>query len=302
MHYIIIIIIIISIIILLFSIYLFNTISIINDIKNTTFDEYTKYPLVTQSKIPNIIYTYWHDNNLPKFIKICINSWKIHNPSYNIIILNKDNINNYIPFDIYKLKFAKTHQQIADFIRIYILSTYGGIWLDSTIYLNKSLDWVHSYQVNENSEFVGFKINSAGSYNGPSPKPIVENWFLSCIKNSYFMKDWTDMFFSINNYNSIDEYITFIKTKTDLKNIDSPDYLTMHIACQYILQNPKHDYKLSLLQAEKGPFLYNVKINWNMFYLLPIILHFKGKEAPIIKYRGPERKFIDKLRLYNLYK
>ena len=114
--------------------------------------------------------------------------------------------------------------------------------------------------------------------------------------------DWNNMYYSVHDYNNINEYIDFIKKNTDLKGIDSPDYLTMHITCMYILQNYKTDYKLSLLQAENGPFLYLDKINWDYKYLLPIILYFKGTESPIVKYRGPDRDFINKLYLYKLYK
>ena len=294
------------VLILLIIIYLLHFKIYINEIKSATFSEYTKYPLVKSSKIPNIIYTYWHDENIPIFVSKCINSWKEHNPTYQIVILNKNNINQFIPFDVYKLKFAKTHQQIADFIRIYILADRGGIWLDSTIYLNESLDWIHSYQVNKNSEFVGYKIDGIVYYFGKLISPVVENWFLACIPKSQFMKDWKDMFFSINNYLTIDDYVDFIKIHTDLKGIlfSLHNYLTMHIACQYILQNSKYknDYKLSLLEAEKGPFLYLNKINWNYIFLVPILIHFKGKESPIIKYTGVERNIITKLRLYNLYK
>jgi len=293
--------IILLILIIFIIIYIIKNIYNIVKISNENFEEYSKYPLVKQSKIPNIIYTYWHDENIPPFINKCINSWKKYNPTYNIIILNKNNISKYISIDIYNLKFAKTQQQIADFIRIYILAQNGGIWLDATIYLNASLDWIHSYQVNENSEFVGFKINGTCKYKGTLPAPIVENWFLSCIPNSQFIKDWKDMFFSINNYNSIDDYVSFITKTTDLKGIDAPNYLTMHIACQYILQNFKKNYTLSLLEAEKGPFLYLNTINWDNIYLLPILLYFKGKESLIVKYRGPERKFIDTFKLYHLF-
>ncbi len=295
---IIIIILIISILIIIINKLLYA----INKISKHNFKEYNKYPIIKSSKIPNVIYTYWHNENIPTFINKCINSWKRHNPSYDIIIINKNNINKYIPFDIYKLKFAKSNQQVADFIRIYVLSVNGGIWLDASIYLNKSLDWVHSYQVNENSEFIGYKIDGTCKYKETLKYPIVENWFLSCIPNSKFMKDWNDMFFSINNYNSINDYVNFINKTTDLNGICSPTYLTMHIACQYILQNYNHNYKLSLLDAENGPYLYNEAINWNMIYLIPLMLYYKGTESPIIKYRGPERKLIDKLKLYYLLK
>ncbi len=298
------IILIILIIVLVFiSIYLFNTISSIINIKKEKFEEYNKYPIVKTSKIPNVIYTYWHENNLPTFVKKCINSWKRHNPSYDIIIINKDNISKYIPFDIFKLKYPKTHQKVANFIRIYILSHYGGIWIDSTIYLNKSLDWIHSYQVYENSEFVGFFINSTHENKMILNTPIIENWFMASIPNSEFMKDWNDFYFTINNYNNEDEYLNFVRKTTDLSGIDAPGYLTMHVACQYILQNSNKKYKLSLLDAVKGPFLYLCNKKWPSFdHLLSVIIYFRGTESPIVKYRGPERQFIETLRLHYLYK
>jgi hypothetical protein len=288
--------------IIIILLYLYRSSCYINKMSNRNLEEYTKYPLINESKIPNVIYSYWHDNQLPSFVQKCVNSWKNHNPSYKIIILNKNNINEYIPFDIFKLKFAKTHQQIADFIRIYLIYEYGGFWLDSTIYLNKSLDWVHSYQINENSEFVGFKINRLNGYESPLNSPIVENWFLASIPKSQFMLDWKNVFYSMNDYNTIDDYVNFIKSTTNINSIILHHYLTMHIACQYILQNSKYKYKLSLLDAEKGPFLYLCSINWDNIYLIPILLYFRGTECPLIKYRGQERKLIDTLLLSSLFK
>jgi hypothetical protein len=259
-----------------------------------TFLEYNKYGKRSFSKIPNVIYTYWNSPNRPPLVEKCINSWRRHNPTYEIIILSQDNIKDYIPFDVNSLRFAKTQQQKADFIRIYLLSVNGGIWLDSSLYLNESLDWIHGYQYNENSEFVGYKLKCIQTTN----IPVVENWFLACIPNSKFINDWKDKFYSINNYDTIKQYVNDIKKSTDFQNIKSLTYLTMHIACQYILQKP-NTYKISLLEAEKGPFLYNHKINWNLLFLIPSIRHVNKQKCPVIKYRGSERFIIEKLKLYN---
>ena len=279
--------------ILLFYIYNIYTISC--KISSYSHSEYIKYNTYS-NKIPNVIYTYWHTEEKPKLVQKCINSWKRHNPTYKIIVLSKNNIRNYIPFDIDSLRFANTQQQKSDFIRIYLLSKNGGIWLDSTIYLNQSLDWINAYQYNENSEFIGYKINGFTQLDN---SPVVENWFMACIPNSIFMNDWKNTFYSINAYNTIDDYVNSIKLNTDIQKIYNPHYLTMHIACQYILQNSenKNFYKLSLLEAEKGPYLYLDKMNWNNFYLIPIIIIHKAKESPVIKYRSCERSIIEK---YNL--
>lgn len=286
----------------LISIYLYRSSYYINKLSNNKFEEYSKYPLVKTSKIPNVIYTYWHSDKIPTFVKKCINSWKRHNPTYTIHILNKKTVSDFIPFDIYKLKFAKTQQIISDFIRLYLISTYGGFWLDSTIYLNKPLDWVHAYQVNENSEFVGFKIGETHNLEKQLKNPIVESWFLAAIPNSDFMKDWKETFYSLNDYKTKNEYINFIKSSTNIDGIGSPTYLVIHVACQYVLQNPKHNYKISILDAVKGPYLYHQTISWNYLFVIPIFLYYKGTESPIVKYRGPERRIIEYSQIYLLYK
>ena len=44
----------------------------------------------TTANIPKKIWSYWDNNNLPEIIEKCINTWKIHNPNYEIIVLSKD--------------------------------------------------------------------------------------------------------------------------------------------------------------------------------------------------------------------
>jgi len=282
--------------------YIFTVCYISNNISNTTFPEYVKYENKSFSKIPNVIYTYWHSGEHPTLVKKCIQSWRRHNPSYKIVIISKENIKDYIPFDIDTLRFANTQQQKSDFIRCYILAANGGIWLDASLYLNQSLDWIHSYQHAENSEFVGYKLNG---FTYLDNSPVIENWFMACIPNSTFMKDWTNTFYSMNRYETIKDYVESLKRKTDFQKIDDPYYLTMHIACQYVLQN-KNSYKLSLLEAEKGPFLYLNKMYenrfnplryWNHIYFIPLMMIHKSKESPVVKYRQGERMIIEKLYL-----
>ena len=92
------------------------------------------------------------------------------------------------PKEVLKLKHAKSHQKIADFIRMIILKNHGGIWLDASLYLNIPLDWIHWYQITNQSEYVGYKIRSCGVRHKRNNKiPIVENWFMACVPNSKFI-------------------------------------------------------------------------------------------------------------------
>ena len=48
------------------------------------------------------IYTFWEDkNNMPEYIKLCIESWKKFLPDYEIVILNYDNLEDYLGKNYY---------------------------------------------------------------------------------------------------------------------------------------------------------------------------------------------------------
>ena len=250
-------------------------------------------------KIPKIIYTYWNDpENIPETVVKCIDSWKRYNPDYKIMIIDSKNIRDFIPFDITKLKYAVSQQKIADFLRIYLLAKNGGIWLDSTIYLNHDLDWINEYQINENSEYVGYYLDE---FTTNKNFPVIENWFMACIPGSKFMKNWCDEFFHINDFDTIKDYIKSIEKTTDFQNIDSTEYLTMHCCAQKVLQNSQDGdrYSLSLLIAEKGPFLYNVYGGWWKIIAIPKYFMCDFLHTPVVKFRGGERNFIEQSGFYN---
>lgn len=263
----------------------------------TRFPEYHLYPCVKKSNIPSVIYTYWNTKKLPVSVLSCIRSWKKYNPTYKIHVFNSESIKQ---FPIVSFRHAKTQQQIADFLRLYLLSEYGGIWLDASVYLNHSLDWVHSYQVHTQCEYVGYNIKI------DHHTPIIENWFMACIPKSEFISDWKNQFYQMNDFDSISEFVdhledykSYIYELGEYTNcVCEPSYLTMHLACLSILS--KKSYRLQLLDAEKGPFLYLSAMKWNLMYLPLVFLIHQGKEAPVVKYRGGERSFLDQIMLSSL--
>lgn len=253
--------------------------------RKTVSYEYKKYTLHDTSEIPNVIYTYWHDTNIPDIIKNCIDSWKKHNPNYTINIINKDTLNNYMDPSINLSSY--THQLASDLIRLYILEKYGGIWMDASIYLNKSLDWVHSYQKAEKAEFVGYRLNLFET----TSTPVVESWFLCAIPNSVFIKDWKNKLFEVLSYSSPIKYVDKLMKNTDIQNITIPYYLIIHVACQYILQHNKKKYVLSLLEAEGGPLRFRAN-PWHHLFM-PVMVYNEDKITPLVKFRGGERKVLE---------
>lgn len=95
-----------------------------------------------------IIWQFWQqgiDEKTPKLVRTCLDSVKKYSNGYEVIILSKATLNEYVdelPDFIWK-KFGTggfDFPKIANLVRLQLLSAYGGVWLDSTIYLTKPLE------------------------------------------------------------------------------------------------------------------------------------------------------------------
>ena len=124
---------------------------------------------------------------------------------------------------------------------------------------------------------------------------------MACVPGSPFMANWYHHFMKINEFATIDDYVRSIQSQTDTSGIEDPHYLTMHIAALHTLQHAPSEYRLTLLSAEDGPFLWLHHLSWSYLYLIPFILYFRGKEAPVVKYRSPERTIVQTCQLSYLY-
>ena len=94
-----------------------------------------------------IIWQFWQqglDENTPKVVKTCFSSVEKFRGEYEVIILSKETLNDYIELpDFIWDKFGKggfTFPKVANLVRLYLLSAYGGVWLDATIYLTAPID------------------------------------------------------------------------------------------------------------------------------------------------------------------
>lgn len=93
----------------------------------------------------NIWVLWWQgEDEAPSIIKSCIDSIRKNSNFHNVVVLNKFNFRDYANLPTFILdKFNKgkiSIQQLSDIIRLYLLSHYGGMWLDASIYLIKPLD------------------------------------------------------------------------------------------------------------------------------------------------------------------
>ena len=106
-------------------------------------------------QIPKIIHYCWFGNNeKPSLVKQCIQSWKHYCPDYEIIEWNETNYNVGESDFIKEAYEAKQWAFVSDYVRAYVLSEYGGIYLDTDLELLQPMDGF----LTDNS-FLGFEVN-----------------------------------------------------------------------------------------------------------------------------------------------
>ncbi len=102
--------------------------------------ENTSRPSFDEAQKP-IIWQYWHQgaDKAPLLIQKCLETVRAFHPECDIRVLSFDNVQEYvkIPQKYYDLLEQKKIPIaiFSDILRLYLLTTYGGTWVDATIYL-----------------------------------------------------------------------------------------------------------------------------------------------------------------------
>lgn len=162
------------------------------------------------------VWVYWDQgwDDIPYMLKCCRDSIKKNaSNDYDVVWLDAYNVTEYLGplpgiFEIPNFPL----QTKADWIRLKLLQAYGGIWIDSTVFLNSNLkQFINSL----NTKFFAFFRY---------PTKIVSNWFLfSSCKGNYVIETWAREFCSIVETTFIDDNLKYFT-----KWRGSPNYFLMH--------------------------------------------------------------------------
>ena len=121
--------------------------------------------------------------NAPDLVKACGASWRNQNPDWKIHFLSRDSLETYLgPLPDLEVLLEKNVRMDAssNVIRIELLSRFGGVWVDSTVYCLRPLDgWIHHAMP---SGFFAF--------NRPAPDRMLSSWFLAAEGGSYIIDTW----------------------------------------------------------------------------------------------------------------
>lgn len=154
-----------------------------------------------QINIPKTIHYCWFGyGEKPDVVKKCIASWRKYLQNYTIVEWNESN------FNVDKLEYTKQAYErkkyafVADYVRLWVLQKYGGIYLDTDVEVLKPLDCFL-----QNEMFCGFE-----SVNGINPGLI-----LGATKDHPLFRELM-LFYESNNF--IDENGT-INSYTTVQNM-----------------------------------------------------------------------------------
>lgn len=99
---------------------------------------------------PFTVFTMWWqgEDDMPPVVKACVNS--LGKIGGQVVVITKENYSDYVSLPDFIISLATSGKMclahFSDIIRTYLLVKYGGVWIDSTVYIARK---VPSYMIND---------------------------------------------------------------------------------------------------------------------------------------------------------
>lgn len=168
------------------------------------------------------------DPGIPDLNRECIKRWRTLNPDWEVILLTEKTISEYAPefFDINALcSYPQLYTKQSNLLRFLLLSKFGGVWVDSSVYPVVPLSDFYDDIVNDTGFFTYRFMPRSHSKMGIRE---TVTWFLVADKpHNYVIDKWL--------YKYIATYIT-INTKW------KPFYRTHMLLCELYDSDPQIKY------------------------------------------------------------
>ena len=140
--------------------------------------------------IPKIIHYCWFGRGeMPKLMKKCLRSWKKYCPDWKIVRWDEDTFDVSSTVWTKQAYEAKKYAFVADYVRLWALGKYGGVYLDTDQELIKKLDSFLACEM-----FVGFMSDvniSCGVMGAVKCHPVIER-FLSYYDQRSFLSQGSE--------------------------------------------------------------------------------------------------------------
>ena len=217
-------------------------------------------------------------NKAPWLQKQVLKSWKINNPTWDIQLIDSNNLNNYLSDIDYLNDKSKeiTFQAKSDIIRLSLLRKYGGVWADSTLLCMQPLEnW--AFEAVQNSGLWMYHGHGAGLKSDLGPA----SWFIISEKEGYLITKWKeacDDFWKKNN--KAKEYFwmdNLFKNLLISDNIfkskwQATPFLycekigSSHTFANYNYKMDKNNSEIKEILRAKPPYVLKFSSNWNKIF------------------------------------
>ena len=103
------------------------------------------FPDIKKSENKHYIWVMWWqgESSAPELVRMCIDSMRKNANGAEVVVIDKNNYYQYADIPSYIIeKHEKGYisfAQLSDIMRIYLISSHGGLWLDSTIYVSQKI-------------------------------------------------------------------------------------------------------------------------------------------------------------------
>lgn len=181
---------------------------------------------VYKHKNSNTIWICWFQGleNAPEIVRKCYYSMKKNLHKHKIILITSSNINKYVLFPSYIMDKWKagiiTNTHMTDLLRLELLTTYGGTWIDATVLCTEDEKRIPSYFFDS------------------------ELFFYQCLKpgrdgQSTYMSSW---FISARSHNKVLEATKALCYEYWKKNDELIDYYLLHDFLSIVLEHYPEDW------------------------------------------------------------
>lgn len=127
------------------------------------------------------IFTFWHDlTHIDIVSKNCLKSWSRTNPHHDLVVLTQHNVHEWVTEWPLADMEGVAVQKLANWIRLFCLKTYGGVWVDASTLATSSLEsWVDPdpTKVTLFPAVANEDVYANWAIGSPAPNhPVIDGW------------------------------------------------------------------------------------------------------------------------------
>jgi len=203
-------------------------------------------PVVAYS-LPKLIWVYWDTSERPPIIEKIKQYNSTNLLGWTIIYLDNNRLSTYIPNEAYPPKYETIGVAAkSDWMRLYLLSVYGGCWLDAGIVLNTpaAMQDLYNESLMTQADLTCFQTRPLTFVHrtGRILPKLIDSWCIMAPLRSTMIRLWRQEFERAIDMGFLAYKQAAIRRGVDISAIhfDGPEdtYLTVHITIQAVVQNP----------------------------------------------------------------